>query len=337
MLIALEGAKAAVPLTIFYADIGGECPGLEYFVNGSATTSYKYWSASGVEATCDAPEVVPDFAIAHEELCPEVELDGIVSQPLFVTSQAIITHKDSTQTSISREALYFILGFGAEEGGVEPWTDPTAIFIRQENNFASRFLGTAIGVPSEAFQGNSNSSQVISAIGALAASADSTLSYVSTPAADAGGATVKTLAYQHTGQSCGYWRDSKSNTLDKANVRSGLYALWTQGRIHYRAEDDNPLVAELIAGVTGTGPGFEGVDTLQKTIESGDIPLCAMRVQREGVFGALSSFAPETPCDCLFEVIATNKLPAYCEECSGDDDCSDRERPACNFGYCEAY
>ena len=51
--------------------------------------------------------------LAHDQLRPELELDGVVSQPLFASSQSIITHEASAQTSI---------------------------FVRPENCFASRFL-----------------------------------------------------------------------------------------------------------------------------------------------------------------------------------------------------
>jgi len=350
-LIAIEFAKLAEPITIFYADIGGACPGLEYFTTGSATTAYKYWNAAGVEAQCDAPEVAPDFAHMGNpvEDCGVTLPDGIGDFQGPVQSLNIVTHKDSTYSSISAEALYFIYGFGPAAGQVAPWTTDGSVFVRQSNSFASLFLAQSINVPAEALYGlgtaqeKTTQGQVISGIGALAASADSTLGFVSGSAADSGGATVKTLAYQHYDQSCGYWPDSKSNTLDKINVRNGLYHLWAIG--HFFAPTDtngeieNPDVKNLVEWINGTNetPGPGDVNVLGKSIESGDIPLCAMRVKREGLLGAVSSFAPDKPCDCFFEIIATNKQPAYCEACSDDDDCSDPERPACNYGYCEAY
>jgi len=52
------------------------------------------------------------------------------------------------------------------------------------------------------------------------------------------------LAYQHTGQACGYYPGSAEGTLDELNVRQGRYAIW--GPIHITAHVDgsgNPTSA----------------------------------------------------------------------------------------------
>jgi len=40
------------------------------------------------------------------------------------------------------------------------------------------------------------------------------------------GKTIKTLAFQAKGQSCGFYPDSVANSGDKLNVRQGRYAIW---------------------------------------------------------------------------------------------------------------
>ena len=57
---------------------------------------------------------------------------------------------------------------------------------------------------------------------------------------------------------------------------------------------------------------------------------------REGVIGAISSFAPDAPCNCYFETIATKATPDNCKSCEDDTECGG-DAPKCRHGYCEAY
>ena len=66
---------------------------------------------------------------------------------------------------------------------------------------------------------------------------------------------------------------------------------------------------ERLAGGTFDADGAEprlGFDLLgmELVIKAGDVPLCAMNVQREGVTGAISSYAPPVPCNGFFEKTA---------------------------------
>ena len=148
---------------------------------------------------------------------------------------------------------------------------------------------------------------------------------------------LKTLAFRGVGQTCGYYPDSALTARDKRNVRSGLYALWSLG--HFVAKVDeagdivDPDVAALVRAISGQ---VEDLDTVRSVIEAGVVPLCAMQVTREGLLGAISSSAPPIPCGCYYESVATHDAPAECEACEDDSDCG-TERPACNFGFCEAY
>ncbi|HET9958169.1 MAG TPA: hypothetical protein VFQ61_26920 [Polyangiaceae bacterium] len=352
--VAEELAKFEPPITILWADPGA-CTGYQYFVSGdfggTGTRPLKYWSATGQALTCDLPigEVVaPQFAHMGNtaEFCAGQSLPADVRDfagPIQTVN--LITDKDSSQKSISAEALYYIWGLGPSASGVSPWTDETALWGRNTSSFVHLFLAAAVGVPSNGFKllsdhVVSNQSQVISGIVASGnTNADASLGYVSSSAADAARASVKTLAYQHTGQLCGYWPDSSEDALDKINVRTGKYHLWTPG--HFFAKVDQrgaivePNVRKLIACFTDQEVSPGDVIT-RRIIEAGDVPQCAMRVKREGVLGALSSFAPPAPCGCYFEAVATQAVPSSCTACEDDNGC-DGETPKCHHGFCEAY
>ena len=103
-------------------------------------------------------------------------------------------------------------------------------------------------------------------------------------------------------------------------------------RLNEDGEIADPLVKDLITWFAGTAEApFDITTTI---IGAGDIPVCAMRANREGTLGAISSYAPEKPCGCLFQY-ATEGDTA-CDSCSDDDDC-DAANPKCNYGFCEAY
>ena len=62
---------------------------------------------------------------------------------------------------------------------------------------------------------------------ATATNPEAAIGFVSGENADANRTTVRTLAFQHTEQRCGYWPDSTATSFDKRSVRDGLYWLWT--------------------------------------------------------------------------------------------------------------
>jgi hypothetical protein len=94
--------------------------------------------------------------------------------------------------------------------------------------------------------------------------------------------------------------------------------------------------SNLVHWYDGSLASPSGVDVLSLTIKSGDIPLCAMHVTREGLYGAISSWAPPDPCTHFFENAATGATTGT--SCSTDDDCkSVSNEPKCRHSYCEAY
>ena len=54
------------------------------------------------------------------------------------------------------------------------------------------------------------------------------------------------LAYQNTGQRCGYYPDRDANSNEKQNVRDGHYAIW--GPMHFLTRIDSNGIAVKRAG-----------------------------------------------------------------------------------------
>jgi hypothetical protein len=166
-------------------------------------------------------------------------------------------------TSISSEAAYVVFGYAADTAAhsVAPWNVPANIFIRPSTSGTLNLIGKVIGLTGTKWANATNaaspqvqtsSANMFTAIATPATNVDSTIGILSAQfvlqqnikavAGDGGtGKTIKTLAFQATGQSCGYFPDSTENKGDKMNVRQGRYAIW--GPAHLVANvgaDGNP-------------------------------------------------------------------------------------------------
>jgi ABC-type phosphate transport system substrate-binding protein len=332
------------PITILYSDPGA-CDGYSQFVANKIVKTFKYWDKDGKEFTCDPPLAGQPADFAHMGNTADFCIGGVLPADVGdfqapVQTINVIADKDSSEKAISAEALYLIFGLGSK-GEAAPWTKEASVFTRNQSSFVHLFLAESIKVPPSSFIGTvkgTNGETVKAVADAGATDPDSTLGYVSGSAADAGRASVKTLAYQHYGQTCGYLPDSSETTLDKANVRSGRYWLWTPGHFFTRIDTKtkkikNATVEKLIGWFNGTLTPPGSIDVTKIIIEAGDIPQCAMRATRSGTLGAIASYAPENPCGCYFEKIATGATT--CDACSDDSKCSGTSK--CRYGYCEAY
>jgi hypothetical protein len=365
------------PITIFWADPGA-CTGYQQYLNNSLTNSaVKYWNAAGTQLTCSTTAVPVDFAHMGNEhaFCPEsgsftVPVDwptgyGTVLAP--VQTLNIIVDKDSSQKSISKEALYYILGFGAGASGksVLPWTNAASVVTRSNTSFISQFLvhsvfgnvttpiyddpgKTGAGDVAGGYNGrlgyrsgdNQGVADKVAEFGN--ANAEAPIGFLSGSTADKNRDKVKSLAYQHEDQNCGYWPDSTDATFDKINVRTGKYHFWTPGHFFAHVTDGSgPDVDRLVnADVQKFFRDFVGSDDLEvlnRVIDAGDVPLCAMQVNREGLDGAISSYvSPDPTCGCYFESRVAGT--AQCDACRDghDEDCSE-DGAVCRRGYCEAY
>src|SRR5262249_14339112 len=110
-------------------------------------------------------------------------------------------------------------GFGADSG-VAPWTDETLIFHRDDQSGTQRMIATAIKVPPTRWKGVTASSSGDLLTRLTAASLPSgAIGILASDVAQDNRTTVRVLAYQHFGQSCGYYPDSDETLNDKANVR----------------------------------------------------------------------------------------------------------------------
>jgi hypothetical protein len=371
-------------ITIVYHDPGA-CIGYQEYLDNQITTAaatVKYWipgaPAAGYTCTLAVPHEAHfshmgnphDFCgFADEELPAGYPATyGTVQAPIQTLN--IIVDKDSSQRSISAEALYYLYGFGAVAANIEPWTQPSNLVFRQTSSFVHQILAVSTfnddnrrfyddpGVTNQQGDGvigngrlgyeATTNGQVVTRVAYYqdnGASPDRALGFVSGSAADtaAARAAIKTLAYQHYDQERGYWPDSTESTLDKRNVRSGKYHFWSPGHFFVRAvgtadtsDGDLNLEDILDPDVRRFVTKFTTSDdeeVLRRIIAAGDIPLCASSVTREGLLGPISSYAPPDPCNGFFELVASGNTNNACEndeQCGGD-------LPKCRHGFCEAY
>jgi ABC-type phosphate transport system substrate-binding protein len=337
-------AASTPPMTVIH-QAPGACNGINALINNTRISgTASYWLADGTERQCTLPVTgqAVDFANMGNTApnCP-----GVVSLPptigdfgTSVTSWNVIVPLASSQQSISAEALYFVYGWGAQSQ-VAPWIDESALIRRDANSAAALFISLATGLPVDRQRGidaRTNGNTVTLVAGAT--NVNAAIGYVSGEVADANRARVRTLAYQHFGQRCGYWPDSSATALDKRGVRDGNYWLWSVN--HYYARIDaagvieNPRARAFIGYLTGTTPAPAPLDVLRAEITTGNIPRCAMHVWRDGDLGALYSLQPDEPCGCFFEFTATGRAPDSCVSCAGGARCPDAA-PVCRRGFCE--
>lgn len=331
------------PITLIYQSPGA-CFGITTYVDGTpATGTASYWDADGTEQTCNFPVVgaTPDFGMLGVQgtLCEGVEKipDGIGEWSGPITSWSLIVPNDSSQTTISAEAVYFIYGFGAALGKVAPWIVDAELYSRNATSAALIAIALAAGVPPTKFKGTDvGSNQAM--ISSLAASVDpeAALGFVSTEVADLNRDSVRTLAFQATDQTCGHWPDSTPTGFDKRNVRDGHYYLWSPYRFYAPVDGDgeivDPVTRRFIGLFTGATEPPPGLPLLDLIIDNGNIPACAMEVWRDDEIGPLYSRQQAAPCGCYYEFRATGATD--CQACAGPEDCADGG--ACRLGYCEA-
>jgi ABC-type phosphate transport system substrate-binding protein len=241
----------------------------------------------------------------------------------------------SPERSISAEAAHLVFGAGARMGMIEPWTDPTLYFVRSSGTGTIQLTSRAINVPPTSWWGidrlsSDNLRDSLEAVDPMRASR--AIGVLSSDFADKARGTLRVLAFQAQGQTCGYFPDSTNTSLDKANVRDGHYPIW--GPIHLYAQLTQATPSRQAQALIRllTEPRLEQ-RLMDAVIDSGYIPSCAMRVTRDQEMGPiiprpLTAFS----CGCYYEkyVNARNN----CTPCGGPADCP-TSRPACNYGFCE--
>jgi ABC-type phosphate transport system substrate-binding protein len=346
--LATQLAGLSTPTTIIYQSSGGACVGYGNLATPTPITgTANYWDSTGTQLTCNL-SVAGDpvvFAVMGNSAaaCSGGAVSGFVDVQGPAQSYDFIVPIASSQTSISAEAAYYVYGFGASDAAhsVSPWTQPAEIIKRNASSGATIAVGTAIGVPAAKFQGVDGLSNtgVVSDV-ANAANPENAIGYVSGEVADGNRSTVRVLAYQHTGQTCGYWPDSTKDKFDKINVRTGQYWIWSP--VHFFAAGSgttitDPNAAKLIGYFSGAVAPPAGVDIFSAEVKASTVPKCAMQAWRTSdITSAPYSYADPQPCDCKFEALATGSTS--CTPCpNGNSDCAATpSTPTCRYGYCEA-
>ncbi len=342
--IAAKLAGAASPITIEYAQPGA-CYAMQALdPNGGykVTDATQYWTADGKAHTCTLPTggAVAQFGSMQNwaTLCPNVTklYDGVGDFEGPIGTVNFIVPVASTQTSFSADAAYFVYGFG-DNSKAAPWTNQSLIFIRDAASAVQLYVSLASGVPASKFFGvdSKKGSTMINNV-ATASDKEAAIGFVSGETADAARDRVRTLAYQHTGQDCGYWPDSGPNAFDKTNVRNGQYYLWAPTHFYAPANNTGAITdadtANFIGYITGAVAPPPELPILDVFIDNGNIPQCAMQVKRTTDLGPIASFQPSAPCGCYFEARATGNTS--CGTCKTNKNCS-KSSPVCRLGYCE--
>ena len=371
--IATEYANLNPPITLLY-NSETACTAYADLANQTAETSFLYWTAAGVQESCTDVGTAPVLAVMgnSQDLCTGTGLNpdgGLVSglgvflgpvQPI----DFIVPYSSNAQ-SISTEAAFFVYGYDAAAANetVQPWSTPANIFTRSSTSFATLFLGLETGIPVSVLQGTgarkeASGTALVNAVGAfngMAGPDQTAIGIASGEGPDQnrsapGGATVKVLAYQHTGQTCGYWPDSNFNTFDKVNVRDGQYWLWSPVHFFAAVGANNAITnadaAALIGAWSETTAPLAGLDVFAADANAFAVPKCAMQVWRDGDLAEPYSYEPAAPCSCKFDFAEGNaNKPSTCKTCTQDSDCSTNHcrniGPPLNadagasVGYCE--
>jgi hypothetical protein len=255
----------------------------------------------------------------------------------------------STQTSISVEAAYMVFGFGADSATntIAPWSDVNLLQVRNSSSGTQQMISAALAQVGSGFNAakmkgtsNSGSGDVLKNLNAAAAAnnQEKAIGILAMDVVDTSRTSVKPLAFQFKGQSCGYTPDSAITAWDKKNVRDGHYAVW--GPLHMLANVNATTQKSDKAEVQTVIDMLSGMPTQELiAVEAtkGVVPDCAMRVSRTSEVGPMASYMPPKSCECAFLAAATPTVPATCKACTAATAATDcpASAPACNLGYCE--
>jgi hypothetical protein len=341
------------PITILWVG-NSSCDALDATLNGTPLTgTASYWDPSVTpsdEVQCtigplDGGLIHADISITDVFPTTCVPLPNGLPNDVGdflgpVQTMAFVVPKASLQSSISATAAFYVYGFGSDSG-VAPWTDASNIYRLDDASGTQRILAAAINVPYSKWKGVNidYSALMISAMQTAPAEvADSTIGILAaTNITDAIALQLKVLAYKHYGQSCAYYPDSSESSNDKRNVRDGHYAPWAP--IHLFTKIDtkgyplNDNASRVINYLTGSTPPPGGLDLIEVASVNNLVPTCAMKVKRASEMGTMAPFAPQNPCNCTFEKIATGSTS--CQSCTAPTDCPSTA-PVCSFSYCES-
>jgi hypothetical protein len=352
-----------------------------YIPNGSCTNIANQYTPKFTPGTAGGPFYIPSdptFDVTAKTACPCVNVAGTkpdlaitivapdnVSCPTnpatppaginvtkgpvqgmtFVVPYDSSTSAGSSQRAITAEEAYLVMGLGAENAQVPPWSDSHYIFGRPATKGTQVSIGASILVPAAKWRlltANmiDQSSDLASMVAGLTSdpNAEKVLGILGTEIYDKNRGKIHALAFRGFNQHHAWWPDSKLSTTDKQNVRDGHYLLWSY--VQYLAPTTARAGAqEIIDALTGKQQSIsyndgaaQTADPIDDVIASGLVPQCAMKVQRPGGEGSdLSLYDAPAPCSCYFDFKATGATT--CTGCSGSNPCASG---TCRRGYCEA-
>jgi hypothetical protein len=360
--IAAQLANLSTPIWLVYNDTGSACVGYQDLVGTPqpTLTSGLYWDTTAkalTSCTITTPAPVTLAIMGNSPAqCPQTSglADGYGEflGPVQSIDFVVPVTQSATQQSLSTEAAYYIWGFGAVgPNTVAPWTVPANIYTRSASSFLTIFLSLETKLPVARI------AQPYPPVGDAAAPAGPTqwkttllteshlaalngtagqetgIGFVSSEIADAYRSQIRVLAYQHTGQTCGYWPDSTADAFDKINVRTGQYWLWSP--VHFfaavNAGSDATKVANvsdtptknLVGWFTGDVALPAGVDVFASSVAASTVPRCAMQAWRDGDLSDPYSYQPPASCSCKFDFATGNvQKAASCKTCATDNDCN---------------
>jgi hypothetical protein len=386
VLQALQTAlhNDGIGINIIYAS-PDSCLGVEDLVGGeisnesssallnpaaAGATSFPGTTACGLQSGDAVDIAVSDVFPATCATNVGVDVSGLTEIQGPIQAMTMVTQKTTgTATVINAAAAQVVFGYDAATYTVSPWSVPGEIYIRLSSSGTLNMIGTAIGLKPSLWLGTVPSGGTPGMQGAVAGSNATPAAVIGILSAEAvdqfntgtlgtGQVPIQILAYQHTGQECGYFPDSSDSAFDKINVRQGRYAIW--GPLHFLIKGTAPTgphaaaMATVLNYLLATGPNpsatpFAGSMDGDAGVTMADaqyligveakpayvVPWCAMQAQRSAEIGVESSYTPPEPCSCFYETTVGSVVTGHtCTQCSSTSPCS---TGVCRYGYCEAY
>jgi hypothetical protein len=354
--IAKKLAAATPPVTLVYTSTGA-CDAMKALVPSNNTVPYLdtftavkpfYFDATGKELNCEYPlgsNVAAEWGSMAQEsgTCSDagnpVVLPSSVGDYLGpISGFSLIVPSGSSEFAISAEAVRYIYGRGVDaNGAVPPWTVASAIATRGSSSAAGLLLAKAAQIPLRPVGYTDVKDNQGAVTHVLAAQNPNTaLGFCSTETAENPNNVqkVRTLAFKAFDQDVAYFPNSTASSFDKKNLREGRYFLWNPHHFFARKDklgDGTPL-QKFIDIVTAKEEPPGGQSFLDLQISVGNVPSCAMKVNRTGDMGPLVSFQPEHACGCYYDNKTTGSTS--CKTCKTAADCGGSNFE-CNVGYCE--
>jgi hypothetical protein len=254
--------------------------------------------------------------------------------PGHVQAYGFVVPTASTQKAITAEEGYFSFGFPAATGQAAPWTDQTLRFIRGPGASTALTVSANISLDPAKLQGtllNPDRSSSVRTSVSTSGTPEATIGIMGVDVYDQSRTILRMLAFRAFHQLYAYYPDSTNLAFDKQNVRDGHWVPWspTQYIISATPTADAQRVLDLLFG-NRFDPGVNGFASV---VQNGQVPQCAMKVQRAFDGGEFSLYDDPAPCDCFFE----SNYPGHgntCTVCADDTVCGGGGKK-CRRGFCE--